>query len=185
MTRACSCHHYIVACAYPLLAKIEGVDRLGPLFCSPCFYPLLVRAIEDSLCRADSSAHRPFPLASSVITQVALLHVMTGNVKLRHAKGAGITAVFAIDTARFVCRLYDAIMAYQNCLSRANLCARSQRILAVHAERRRRGHCVVAFNIIDVDHALAFMCIAFPASGYARAATDTARGIKKDSFYCL
>ena len=40
----------------------------------------------------------------------------------------------------------------------------------------------MAFNIIDVDHALAFVRLTLAAGSYTRAASDAARRIEKDPF---
>src|SRR6266699_695142 len=87
------CHHNIVACSHPLLSKIKGVDGPCSLFCSPCCYPLFVRAVENGLCWADSRAHWAFALAGAVIAQVALAHVVPSNIELGYAEGAGIATV--------------------------------------------------------------------------------------------
>ena len=107
---------------------------------------------------------------------------MLRDIELGHPKGTGVAAVLAVDTARLVRLMHHAIGADQDGLRRAHLRARGQRVLAVHAQGGRGGHGVGALDIIDVDHALALVGVAFAAGSDARAAPDAARGIEKDLF---
>src|SRR5207302_10833439 len=168
------CDYHVLARTYPLLAKVECIDRCSPLPSWPGCNPLLVCAIENGLCWANGCAHRGFPLRCPVIAQVAFAHIVAPNVELRYAEWAGVTAVFTVDASCFVRRLYDAIGTHQNGLRGTNLCARGQRVLAVHAERRRGSHGIMAFEIIDVDHALAFVRLTLAAGCHTRAASYAA-----------
>ena len=168
------CHYHVIACTYPLQAKVECIDGLCPLPCSSGCNPLLVCTIENGLCWANGCTHRAFSLRRPVIAQVAFAHIVACNVELRYAEWAGVTAVFTVDASCFVGRLYDAVGTHQNGLRGTNLCARGQRVLTVHAKRRRRSHGIMAFDIIDVDHALAFVRLTLAAGSHTRAASDAA-----------
>ena len=156
-------HYNIVASTYFFLAKIERVDRLCSLFCPSRLQPLFVGAIKDGLRWANGSAHGALALAGAVIAQVTLLHVVARDVEFRHAERTGVAAIFAIDATRFVRRLYYAVLTNKDGLRRADLGTGSQRALAVHTECWRRGYSITSFDKINVDHALAFVRIAFTA----------------------
>src|SRR5579872_3393816 len=108
---------------------------------------------------------------------------MSSNVKLGHAKGAGIATVLTIDAACLVRRLDNAVRADQDGLRWTDLGAWCQRFLAMHTQRWRGGYAVVPLYKVDIDHTLTLVCIAFATGRDARAAPDAARRVKEDSFY--
>ena len=102
-------------------------------------------------------------------------------VVLRHSKGTRVDAVSAIETAWLQRRHHHSVIGNFDRIRRTDQCA--GRFFAVHAQRRHRGRCLGAIDVIDEDHRIAFVRGTFAARRYTGAAADAALRIDKHGLF--
>src|SRR5262249_51758017 len=93
----------------------------------------------------------------------------------RHAEGTRQNAVAACDAARLACRLNDTVTGALDRVCGAHLGAR--RLLAVHAHHRHCLHALGPIDVLEVDHRVTAVSLAFGACVNARLTSDAAIGI--------
>ena len=164
---ACFRRHHIDLRCYDLLAKLELIDRGRA---RSHLFDLLASAVEQSLARADGRAHRALARRRAVITHVALHHQLEFGLHLWHAEWTGQHTVVAGDAPRLPRGLHYAIIGALDCVGRTYFSACWR--VTMHAHHRRSLHRMRAIEILQVNHRVAFMRVAFAARLRARLTPD-------------
>src|SRR4029453_15440009 len=115
----------------------------------------------------------------AVIAEVALVLEHLGHIQLRHPEWAGVDAVAAADAALLGRLLDHPVGGDQDGVGRADLGAGGHRGLAMHAHRGYGRGRPAGVDVVEVDHGLAAVRVAFAAGGHARLAADAAAGVNE------
>src|SRR6185369_12960240 len=110
--------------------------------------------------------------ARTVVTHVALHHDLAIFVELGDTKRTRDHAVAACDASRLARRLHDAVAGPFNRVRRAHLGTR--RLFTVHADDRDSLHALSPADILEMNHRLAAMGVAFRARLHTGLAADAA-----------
>src|SRR5215475_1390459 len=165
-------HHYVHFRLDDLSAELEGVERAR---LRPQPLDLISRAEKQCLAGTHRGAHRLFAHRGAVVTHVALHHQVHGGVHLRHTEGAGEHAVVTSDAARLTGGLHDPVFHTFDRIGRADLRAGGR--FAMHAYHRHGLRRVGLIDVIQLDHRIALVRVAFGTCLHTPVATDAATRI--------
>src|SRR6185295_154512 len=116
-------------------------------------------------------APRLQPDRRPVVAHVALHHQVHLGLHLRDAEGAGQNAVVARDAARLPGRVHDAVLGPLDGVGRTDL--RAGRRVAVQTHHRHRLRRVRAIHVVELNHRLPLVSVAFRAGLDAGLAANT------------
>jgi len=167
--------HMVDSRAHRLSTKVGDVNGMALAL----VHKFLVISIPEGLSWASLRTPGLEVLAGAVVAEVTLLHQSSLDVELGHTKGAGVDAITAADTAGRIRLLDNAFSRDQDRNGRADLGARCERVLAVHADGGLRRHTTPPVHEVYHHHAFAFMRVAFAAGCLACPAADAAGGINE------
>src|SRR5262249_40139233 len=154
-----------------LSTELERIDRRSTAPSAP----LLHRPEVERLRGADRSAHGPFPDGGSVVTHVALEHLIGLGGVFGNAEGTGHDAVLAADAAGLQRGEHHTLRSLLDGIRRTDL--RAGRVLAMHAHLRRCLDRVSAVNGFQMNHRDAAMRAALPAGVHTGLTTNATRRI--------
>src|SRR5215813_5208911 len=150
-------------------------------FRAPQRHYLFVLTERDRPRRTDTGTHWLQAFRRTVIAHIALHLQMHLRVVLRHAEGAGVDAVPAIETAWLQGGHHHAIVGNLDRIGGAN--QSTGWLLTMHAKRRHRGGCFGPVEVVDKNHGIALVRAALATGGDAGAAADAALRIDEHGLF--